>query len=943
MAVTATVQARGRSPGAGGHLLAAFAGTEGAVTCRGVASPVAGLNNWHYFLTVYGNAAGEEVTLAFYDAGTGRVMPVQEHLELVPNATVGTPAAPLSLLAGYVRVEIGADQVARMTPVDATWSGEETVEFVVRDQGTLRFQADSVQVRLTVVNNHQPIVSGIADQVIEVGGSFARFDLDDHVVELDGDPVSWSTAGNQYLRVSIGRSGEVTITPLNPAWTGSESIVFRATDLFSVLLQTLGEGNAFSSSDTVVFTITPLDHAPVLGPVPAQTIGVGGAFAPLDLTQYLAELDGQEVSWEYCFPPPAVPEAQPEWTPDAAGFEQNMSLAAAVRSLGEARSGSGHRLGAFADGECRGVAAPVKALGTWVYFLVIYGDSPGQAVSLRFYDALVGQSLPVAPGVTVQANAALGTPQAPLELEAGILRVHLSAAGLATVEPVDSTWFGTQTVRFTARDQGTGRGLAATRDVSFTVLPDHAPRVAGIPDLAVEQGTGFPTFDLAPYLEELDGDPVDWHVAGAQALQVTVDPDQRVTVIAPGPGWVGSEEVRFVATDSTPSRLSGAASARFSVRPVDHAPVLAGIPPQSVRQGPTFPSLLVAPYLTEVDGDPVAWSLGLPALQPLPGPPAWSVSAAGFPASMSLTAAVSLPSGPAEGAGHLLAAFAQDECRGVASPTPGLADYLYFLTVYGRSDGEEIGLRFYDAQSGRVLPLAERLTFTANAVTGTPAAPRALIAGPLAYRLEDGDRLLAQVLDPSWTGSDTVLLVAADATLRARSDSVAAVFTVLPYQTVYGDVSGPERVNAFDAAQVLQHLVLAITLTGLDSVAADVSGNADISAFDAALILQHSVGRLARFPVEQGAPAGPWPSRSAGPGWRSPRTCPAGGSANARESARGTGWWPRSWSSPGKVGPQRMGCAWWPAAPAACWPGGPRSAACAWPGRPPPGRRPAGC
>jgi len=72
---------------------------------------------------------------------------------------------------------------------------------------------------------------------------------------------------------------------------------------------------------------------------------------------------------------------------------------------------------------------------------------------------------------------------------------------------------------------------------------------------------------------------------------------------------------------------------------------------------------------------------------------------------------------------------------------------------------------------------------------------------------------------------------------------------------VYGDVTGDEIVDAFDAANVLQFTVgmdpvgAALPWTW-ELVAGDVDGNGDPEAYDAALILQYAVGMITVFPVE---------------------------------------------------------------------------------------------
>ena len=74
----------------------------------------------------------------------------------------------------------------------------------------------------------------------------------------------------------------------------------------------------------------------------------------------------------------------------------------------------------------------------------------------------------------------------------------------------------------------------------------------------------------------------------------------------------------------------------------------------------------------------------------------------------------------------------------------------------------------------------------------------------------------------------------------------------------FGDADGNGQRQAFDAAQVLLH-VLSPFLTGLDSLSANVDLQAfdevvgQITPFDASLILQQRVGLIARFPVQLAA------------------------------------------------------------------------------------------
>jgi hypothetical protein len=107
--------------------------------------------------------------------------------------------------------------------------------------------------------------------------------------------------------------------------------------------------------------------------------------------------------------------------------------------------------------------------------------------------------------------------------------------------------------------------------------------------------------------------------------------------------------------------------------------------------------------------------------------------------------------------------------------------------------------------------------------------------------LVDGDVMMGEIV---LTSND-----------QTNSEIIIPLTLTVGESFLYGDVTGDELVDAFDAANVLQYTV------GLDPVAAplpwtwqitagDVDGNGAPEAYDAALILQHAVGIIDTFPVE---------------------------------------------------------------------------------------------
>jgi len=80
--------------------------------------------------------------------------------------------------------------------------------------------------------SNSPIVSNIPDQTIVKGASFTTIALDDFVSDPDNSDseLTWSYSGNTELSVTIDANRIATITTPNVDWSGSETIIFTATD-----------------------------------------------------------------------------------------------------------------------------------------------------------------------------------------------------------------------------------------------------------------------------------------------------------------------------------------------------------------------------------------------------------------------------------------------------------------------------------------------------------------------------------------------------------------------------------------------------------------------------------------------------------------------------------------------------------------------------------------
>jgi hypothetical protein len=701
-------------------ILAAFCEDE----CRGLANPILFGDDAIYFLTVYSNHNGQQINFQLFQAETELVIELQENIIFEYNQIYGSVLEPLEL-HGFVNYD------------------------------------------------HPPYVSGIPDQTIGYEDSFNAVSLNDYLTELDGDQIVWSA--NEYTNLQVEISDNIAvITRTDPEWTGSETITFTATD------QT---ASALCGSDSALFTVLNPDHPPLINDIPDQSIPMNQDFEMINLNQYLVEIDGDTIRWEYHFADNTLPQPVPVWQAIPANYELTMSMTIQVISEGYPAEGSDNLLGAFCDNECRGIAYGQSALGGWLYFLTVYASTSGDEISFRFYDCDQQKELPVCEIVNFTANGVIGNPLEPYLLHAGNLLININDSDQVEISIVDPSWFGSQTVIFTASDQNTDAGYADSDDVTFSVLPDHAPQILPIADQSIYPGEEFDLIFLDDYLVELDGDEVFWSNSAANNLNVIIDADNIAEITAISPAWLGSEIITFTATDATDFAASCSVEVCFSVQGIDHPPSVNGIPDQTIAAGMEFESVLLNDYLAEIDDDQIGWSYWFPPETEPEALPNLQINPSNYEFSINLTVEITTEGYPAEGNHHFLFAVCQNECRGISSAIFSIDKWLYFLTVYSNSNGEEISFEFYDTDKGRLIPVLQKIVFSSNQIHGNPLQPVQFQAGRLMVMINSNSEADISITNPDWMGVCLLQFIARDtATINGFSDYDEILLSIIEDQ-----------------------------------------------------------------------------------------------------------------------------------------------------------------
>lgn len=520
------------------------------------------------------------------------------------------------------------------------------------------------------------------------------------------------------------------------------------------------------------------DNAPVLLEVPGQTIGLGGDFESIDLSSYLESGVGSEIDWSYTFLKQEQVDELPTWSVNAASYQYSMNLIVKVSSRNTNAMGDTHILAAFSGQEVRGFTSAILIGETWTYFLTAYSNQESESISFKFYDSEQKLILPVDQQIDFQVNAVLGGALTPLSFQASFVLASISESGLVQLTIPDASLIFTDSISFIVTHK-TNSALADTTKTTFSIKDDYSPVLSAIESQEVSFGEEFVSFDLDDHITLEDNDEIAITVSGATELTVGIDAERIVSITKPTSDWSGSETLTFKITDQTENAFFNTKTAVYTVKPEDHAPVLLSIPDQKTGVGRVLNNFDISTYLVEVDGDEIEWSYSFVSAANQ-GVPSWQVDASSYEFSMNLTTSVNSLGVIANNGTHQLAAYVGDELRGVTSAIEVGTQWVFFLTIYGSQTGEQVILKFYDADHDRVVPIKQTYTFEPNGVLGDPITPPTLDAGQLLLDISTSGLVNIEIVDSMFVGSEQVVFYATDANTTKKLQAKDTVsFTVI--------------------------------------------------------------------------------------------------------------------------------------------------------------------
>ena len=746
------------------NIVGAFVGEE----CRGIASSTAVGDGYLYLMTIYGNISGEAILLKAWIANDDEIVNIEESIDFSSNEIIGSISDPIQFNA-YLNFDF------------------------------------------------PPVISGIPNQTIHMGEEFATITLSEFLTLEDNNELVWTTS--EADNITINKSNDVITLIPDSSWIGSEQIIFTVTEVTSI---------GHSSSDTAIFTQLRADTPPLLSEIPDQFIGENGNFVPINIQDYVTELDGDSISFNYSYGTYSGTHEQPIWAVDPFDFQYSMSVIASIESRGERAQGNGHVLVAMdGSGEVRGVCSATSYGDDWRYMLTVYANNEGEEITFRFFNNGDNLNIPIMEKSIFSNDDVIGSLSDPILLSAKFIDVSLNSSGYAVFNRVNQNWRGSESVIFTIKDETTQNNYFSSDEVIFTISENFEPVLSGIPDQVIYPGENFSQVNLLNYLETYDADNILWSFTGNTELNIEII--ENIASINYETDWIGIENIVFTATDDNNLGLSNSDTVSFSVQAEDNPPILVEIPDQVITIGNHFSDINLENYLTELDGDSVQWSFEFLPYPDLVEAPDWLAPVSGD-YNMQVVAIVEALGYDAVGSDHMLIALNDDDIIGLAQGSSFSDFWVYNMFLFSNENNFEFRFLFYDNHSQRILPVNERHTFVSQSQIGSLTQPLQLKAGRIIIDISLQNLASIDILSKNWEYPEIIRFRASDIgtvnSLNSSKDITLMIDNDLPQLTLEAQIINEG--GLFDPIPLINYIY--DNGTAFDSIDVTVSSGPNYNA-----------------------------------------------------------------------------------------------------------------
>lgn len=403
----------------------------------------------------------------------------------------------------------------------------------------------------------------------------------------------------------------------------------------------------------------------------------------------------------------------PNWTVNPEQYRFSSSITGQLYIDNLLSSNEDNLIAAFKDGQCRGVARLeyVEAYDAYMAFLDVYSNQElGETIDLRVWDAARGQIITkVSPTIDFSAHSNLGTPSAPLPIYAlsyfegrialnkgwSWISFNLASPDLNDLSVLfkDVTLGNNNLVKsqhafdqYAAQSDQWMGNLSSSQGMSnqgmYMVMIDQS-------DTLVYEG---PMANVQEPLNLVKG----WNWIG-YSPQISMEINEAFAFFHPNKNDLVKNQYQFSIFDGN----LGWIGSLTMLQPGRGYMYFASEAGQLI-----YPSSGVMSKSSDQ----------MPAHMP------WSLEQGSGPSTMSILAQIWDQDQPANKP-YMLAAFAEDECRGIATGTRIGDRILYFLSA-GEDPGQmSLTFKLYDSEKGSIIPIKESLAFTTDQMAGSFEEP----------------------------------------------------------------------------------------------------------------------------------------------------------------------------------------------------------------------------
>lgn len=398
--------------------IAAFVGNQ----LRGVANLEQIMGSYMAFLTVYSNrSSGETMRFQVWDDDNCKLFnSTLERFAFVTDGRVGSPGYPVTLSA----TDVLPDTV-QVIPLTRGWNWFST----------------HVQAIDMSVNGVLSYLTPATGDIIKSQTAFAEFDPDMGWVgtlqlldNVSGYMAKLSEPGTIFQEGSIV---DPLTTPI-PVADGWNWVSYLPDTVLSIATALQGLNSIAANGDMVKSqtafsqcfksgnTISWYGDLDFMEPDRGYKLylangsrlkdgfiypGFGGTPAPLLAANSEQNANGVMISEE----------ALPGWSIDRSDYQYNMTLTAILNVVDAECRDANTLIGAFVDGQCRGMTRPVYLAGLdrYLAFIMIHSNNvAGETVDFQAFVPDAGAVYDIAEKVSYEADAALATVRSPLVLNA---------------------------------------------------------------------------------------------------------------------------------------------------------------------------------------------------------------------------------------------------------------------------------------------------------------------------------------------------------------------------------------------------------------------------------------------------------------------------------------------------------------------------------------------